>query len=73
VRYRPNAEVRILRGENAGRTLTYSNIVIGWTDLREWDGRSELSLEVSISGAEPAVILVQEAGHGAILGAAEAR
>ncbi len=39
VRYRPEETVAIERGENAGRTLTYRNIVTSWQALGEWSGR----------------------------------
>ena len=34
----PSAEVAILRGENAGRDITYHHVVRAMTDLGEWDG-----------------------------------
>ena len=34
VRYRPSAQVDIRRGENAGRTLDYANIVTSWSGDR---------------------------------------
>jgi len=73
VRYRPEAEVRILRGENAGRELSYANIVTAWDKLSDWDGRGALALDVALRGSEPAVVLVQRANHGAIVGAAATR
>jgi hypothetical protein len=73
VRYRPEATVKILRGENAGRTLTYSNIVTSWEVVRAWSGAAPLQLTLPVPGEEPAVVIVQEAGHGAILGAATTR
>ena len=45
VRYDPAAKVKITRGENAGKTLTYSNIVTEWRELgnwrRKWSGRDD--------------------------------
>ncbi|MEL6205360.1 MAG: DUF1223 domain-containing protein [Pseudomonadota bacterium] len=73
VRYRPKATVDILRGENAGRTISYSNIVTAWDDVAEWDGAEPLTMEVAVDGEDPIVVLVQRPGHGAILGAAAAR
>ncbi|MGL4321583.1 MAG: DUF1223 domain-containing protein, partial [Paracoccaceae bacterium] len=53
VRYRPNETVSIERGENAGRTVTYHNIVTGFEAVGEWDGEAPLDMETTVSGAEP--------------------
>lgn len=69
VRYRPQETVTIERGENAGRQITYSNIVTDWRPVAEWDGRSVLDLTAEVTGAEPLVVIVQEPGPGRILAA----
>lgn len=38
VSYMPEATVQVLHGENAGRSITYHNVVASWTVLQEWDG-----------------------------------
>ena len=73
VRYLPERQVEILRGENAGRRLTYANIVTSWTVLRDWDGQGVLKLSVPAPGEEPVVVIVQQSGPGAILAAARLR
>ncbi|WP_371036514.1 MULTISPECIES: DUF1223 domain-containing protein [unclassified Rhodosalinus] len=77
VRYRPHATVKITRGENAGRTLAYSNIVTRWTVLARWDGQTPLRLLAEAPGDQPVVVLVQDAGdgddQGAVLAAARLR
>ncbi len=73
VRYRPESSVEILRGENAGRTLTYTNIVTSWDIVAEWDGTEVATLRLDVPGEDRAVVIVQESGHGAILAAATAR
>ena len=73
LRYVPHAEVKITRGENAGRTLGYSNIVRDWTVLGEWDGQEAFTRRVAMPGSLPVVVLVQEAPQGRILGAAALR
>jgi hypothetical protein len=73
VRYTPQATVEIRRGENAGRTISYSNIVTSWDQIGEWDGAAPLSLAANISGGSPVVVIVQRAGQGPILAAAELR
>ncbi|MEM0936746.1 MAG: DUF1223 domain-containing protein [Pseudomonadota bacterium] len=69
VRYRPYAEVEILRGENAGRTLAYTNIVTEWDIVAEWDGGAPLSLQLDLAGDLPAVMILQDTEHGPILAA----
>ena len=72
-RYIPSAEVEIRAGENAGRTLRYSNIVNEIETLARWDGRAPLRLVAEADGDEAVVVLVQEPDHGPILGAARLR
>lgn len=71
VQYEPEARVEITRGENAGRVLSYSNIVREWHDLGQWDGTGEWETRVDLS--PPAVVLIQEAGFGPILAAQSIR
>jgi hypothetical protein len=66
VRYMPSARVAIKRGENAGRTFDYANVVTDLRILGEWDMRTPLRLEAPLRGAAPAVVLIQENRHGPI-------
>lgn len=70
VRYRPSATVEILRGENAGRTLEYSNIVTSWEVVHRWPGSGASDIEVTISGPDSAAVILQRPGPGLILAAA---
>lgn len=70
VRYRPEETVAIERGENAGRTLTYRNIVTSWQALGEWTGEAPLSLEAKAPGSDPAVVILQSQGPSFIQAAA---
>ena len=70
IRYMPEATVAIERGENAGRTITYSNIVTGWDSIAEWNGREPFEAKLDLEGNDPVVILVQERDYGPILAAA---
>ena len=71
VRYSPQETVDIRRGENAGRSISYANIVTQWRNLGEWSGRGGLDLSVDISGTSPIVVIVQEPGPGAIMATAQ--
>jgi hypothetical protein len=73
VRFRPEASVTIERGENAGRTLDYANIVTSWQPIGEWDGLAPLEIRVRADGEEPAAVLIQAPGPGPILAAALTR
>jgi hypothetical protein len=73
VRYRPEATVRITRGENAGRTLGYSNIVTDWDEVGTWSGEAPLDMIVPAPGEAPAVVLLQKPGPGPILAAVQLR
>ncbi|MDG1529853.1 MAG: DUF1223 domain-containing protein [Paracoccaceae bacterium] len=70
VRYTPKQTVDILRGENAGRKLTYNNIVTSLERVAKWDGRRDFTMNFNPKGNEPVVVMVQEANHGPILAAA---
>lgn len=70
VRYEPHRDVDVLGGENAGRRLSYSNIVTQWDIIAEWDGAAPLMLDVQVTGPEPAVIIVQSVASGPILASA---
>lgn len=69
-------EVEILRGENAGQTIVYGNVVHSVERLGEWTGKyadfsvPEVMCDRDNSGLG-CVALVQMQGHGAILGAAQ--
>lgn len=72
IRYRPEETVEIARGENAGQSITYANIVTDWQRLAEWDGLAPLALSAPYDGPEAVAVIVQSAGPAAILAAARA-
>jgi len=65
-RYRPKSTVDITKGENAGRTLNYSNIVTELTEVATWDTRRPLDVKALAQGDQPIVVLVQRDGLGPI-------
>ncbi|MDJ0628934.1 MAG: DUF1223 domain-containing protein [Rhodobacter sp.] len=73
VRYRPEDTVEIRRGENAGRTITYHNIVQEWRQIATWNGSEPLEMTTAVEGDAPVVLVLQAAGHGAIAAAAHLR
>lgn len=73
VRYEPTEDVKITRGENSGKALTYSHIVKDWQRVEQWDGRGTYTAKFPIKGDEPVVVILQEPRHGAIVAAARLR
>ena len=73
LRYIPEQETHIERGENAGKTILYANVVEDWTALGSWDGKQPLEMTHEISGDKPVVVIVQGGEAGPILAAARLR
>ena len=69
VRYKPEETVEIRSGENAGREISYRNIVTEWHSLGTWDGSAPLSMAVPVSNSQPIVVILQEPGPGRIIAA----
>ena len=70
VRYHPSQSVSITRGENAGRTIEYVNIVTEWRPIGRWDGKEPLKLREDVQGPLPVVVILQAVGPGQGLAAA---
>lgn len=66
----PMEAVEITRGENAGLSTEYHNIVRSWQVVAEWSGATEFEAQVMPSNEMPHVVIFQSDGFGAILGAA---
>ena len=73
VRYKPEEKVSIKRGENAGRMVTYGNIVNDWKVVADWNGSTPLKIEARAKGDGPVVVLIQQANGGPILAAGRLR
>ncbi|HZY49465.1 MAG TPA: DUF1223 domain-containing protein [Devosia sp.] len=81
VTFKDHAQVRIDRGENAGRTMDYTQIVTGRQMLGMWDPAAGTHLrlplsELQVEGSNGAAILLQgdkDGLPGPILGAASVR
>jgi hypothetical protein len=75
VEIQPQARVEVGRGENAGRTLTYTNVVRKMTRLGDWTGAAA-HYEAPAGKADARYVALVQAGApekpGAILGAARA-
>lgn len=68
-------EVPVERGENAGKTLRYSNVVRSFDRIGEWDGMAgTLRIDAGrlrAAGRDKAVLLIQAPEMGRIIGAIE--
>lgn len=69
VRFAPKKTTAIKRGENAGKTLNYVNVVSDFKVIGTWDGKGPLSMTAS-AGEGPLAVLIQHKNHGAIEAAA---
>lgn len=73
VAYLDQADTKVRRGENAGRSLTEYAIVRGVYPLGRWTGEAAsytIDLSAIAADATDAAVLVQTPGPGAIVGAA---
>jgi hypothetical protein len=69
VRFTPAVTVPIGRGENSGRTVTYTNVVRGVLPLAPYrGGTTRAHLPIAIGKDERLAVLVQAPGQGRILG-----
>lgn len=72
IRYAPERRVEVTAGENRGRVVTYTNVVLAMDQLAEWDGARPLRMNVKPDGiaddSMPAdtrhVVLVQQDSAG---------
>ncbi|MEB8388068.1 DUF1223 domain-containing protein [Rhodobacteraceae bacterium KMM 6894] len=73
VRFVPYSEVAITRGENAGHTFAYANVVTDLVELTRWDRTAPLILKVDAPGDAQIAVILQRPGFGQIEAAALVR
>lgn len=73
VRYLPEATVAIRQGENAGETITYANIVLGWERIGSWSGAGTFEAIADAPADGPLAVIVQEDGPGRVISALRVR
>ena len=71
--YSPKETVDVRRGENAGRKLTYHNVVRKMAPIGKWNGQGTYAASANVPGDTPVVVLVQAGNGGPILGASRLR
>lgn len=69
VRYRPEIQMDIEKGENAGMVIDYHNVVTAWNVVQDWPGDVPLEADLPLSGTDPTIVILQEPGPGAIISA----
>jgi hypothetical protein len=69
VHVHPHATTNIEKGENAGRMLSYSNIVVGWEIAAEWDGVKPMEMALRLVDQGRYALIVQQKGYGPVLAA----
>jgi len=69
VRFTPVLDVTIKAGENAGKTIRYTNTVTSWETIARWNGRDRIDLTRDVKGGQELAVIVQAKGHGPILAA----
>ncbi len=70
VRYTAEQMVEITRGENAGKSPTYHNIVTDWQVLGQWTPTEPLATTTPVTGDAPIIVIIQRAGNDTIVAAA---
>ena len=71
--YAREQSVAITRGENAGQTMTYRNVVTALMPLADWNGRSTLEIALPRPGPGEGLALWVQGGPGGPIRAAAAR
>ncbi len=70
-KYLRRARVRITRGENAGRTITYTNVVTSLDRMGEWSGTAAQEVTMPQPGpGEGVAVWIQRGEAGPIFGGA---
>lgn len=69
VHFTPRAKVKIKRGENAGRTITYHNVVNAAYTGATWKGYGAAEATIPLRADPPLAVIIQEDGTGPILAA----
>ena len=67
--FQPLRKARITRGENAGHTLNYANVVENMVVLGEWDGQTPFRMEANAATDRGVVVWLQQGVAGPIRGA----
>lgn len=70
VSYLPSRTVDIEKGDNAGREVTYTNVVTDWRTVGRWDGTGPFDLKLDSVAEGPLAVIVQRAEMGSVLAAA---
>lgn len=70
IRYTQSHTVKIKSGENAGKAITYHNVVDSLAQIGKWNGGADLDMTADAPGEAPGVVLIQDGTSGPVLAAA---
>lgn len=70
VPYIPSRTVEIEKGDNAGRTITYANVVADWRIVGRWDGTGPFEMTLRDAPEGPLAVVVQQVRMGPVIAAA---
>ncbi|MCI2398867.1 DUF1223 domain-containing protein [Aliiroseovarius subalbicans] len=73
VQFTARETVNISRGENAGKSISYANIVTDLHIVGEWDGIDAFETSIPVPKEGSLAILIQASGAGPILAAIQLR
>ncbi len=73
VQFTARETVQITRGENAGQSVSYANIVTDMRVIGQWDGVGRLNISADVPGTGPVAVVLQASGPGEILAAIRLR
>ena len=70
VRFAPERAAQIKSGENAGKTITYHNVVETVEPVAQWNGGKDLEMLADAPGDASVAVLIQAGPSGQVLAAA---
>ena len=73
VEYSATETVDIKRGENAGRQITYHNVVKSWSKIADWNGAAPLVTAAKVGDGLSGAVIVQSGNSGRVLAAAKVK
>ena len=71
VRYTPSLTRDIARGENAGKSITYRNVVTDWRRSDDWITSEPMRRILPLDEGGPVVVILQDGTTGPVLAAVE--
>jgi hypothetical protein len=58
--FKPLEKVMIRSGENSGKTINYANVVTSWIAVSDWDGATQVTVNLTALTPSPVAVIVQK-------------